>query len=115
MLDNHHFRNHHRYCKYYHIINNHLQKLNIRHFNMKGNHYLMVHYKKYRMDDKDDILLYNYPNNILPRRRIIMNLCMKVQFDKSCNQYYLVQNMRHKYIDINYIHSGKINIHHSSN
>jgi len=84
------------------------------HLYMMCNQYLILHYKKYRMNRKHHIMLYCYPNNNLPRRRIIMNLCMKVHFDKSCNQYYLVQNMWHKYNDINYMYSEKINIHHSS-
>ena len=108
MIDIHHYWDQYRYCKYYHMIYIHVLNLNISHFNMIGNQYLMVHYKKYRMNRKHDIMLYYYPNNNHPRRRIIMNLCMKVHYDKSSNQYYLVQNMWHKYIDINYMYSGKI-------
>lgn len=114
MIDIHHYWDHYRYSKYFHIINIRVQNLNISHFNMKGNQYLMVHYKKYRMNHKDYIMLYYYPHNNLPRRSIMMYLCMKVHFDKSCNQYDLVQNMRHKYNDIYYMYSEKINIHHSS-
>jgi len=67
------------------------------------------------MNRKHYIILQNYPNNNYLRRRIIINLCMKVHFYKSSNQYYLVQNMWHKYNDIYYMYSEKINIHHSSN